>query len=55
VQLADIIAGAVNRRRNHQGERGHKDEMADMIINQLDIQLERDDIPDIDATTWLHV
>lgn len=31
VQLADVIAGAVNRRLNPQDERGHKDEMADMV------------------------
>lgn len=55
VQLADVIAGAVNRRRNHKGERGHKDEMADMIISQLDIQLEQNDIPGVDATTWLYI
>lgn len=55
VQLADVIAGAVNRRKNHKGDRGHKDEMADMIITQLDIQLGRDDVPDVDASTWLHL
>jgi hypothetical protein len=53
VQLADVIAGAVNRRKNHQGEYGYKDEMADLIIQELDIQLEKDDIPNLDATTWL--
>jgi hypothetical protein len=55
VQLADLIAGAVNRRKNHFGEQGYKDEMADLIIEQLDIQLEKNDIPGIDATTWLYV
>lgn len=55
VQLADVVAGAVNRRRNHQGERGFKDEMADLIITELDIQLEKNDIPGVDATTWLYV
>lgn len=55
VQLADVIAGAVNRRKNHKGDRGHKDEMADMVISQLDIQLTRDDIPDVDASAWLYV
>jgi hypothetical protein len=55
VQLADLIAGAVNRRKNHTGELGYKDEMADLIIEQLDIQLEKDDIPGLDATTWLFV
>jgi hypothetical protein len=37
------------------GEQGYKDEMADLIIEQLDIQLEKDDIPGLDATTWLYV
>jgi hypothetical protein len=55
VQLADVIAGAVNRRKNNKGERNHKDEMADMVITQLDIQLEREDVPDVDASTWLQV
>jgi hypothetical protein len=41
VQLADVIAGAVNRRKNHTGEYGYKDEMADLIIQELDIQLEK--------------
>jgi hypothetical protein len=53
VQLADVIAGAVNRRKNHTGEPGYKDEMADLIIKELDIQLEKDAIPDLDATTCL--
>lgn len=55
VQLADVIAGAVNRRRNHKGDRGHKDEMADTIIDSLGIKLEKDDIPDIDASAWLSI
>ena len=55
VQLADIIAGAVNRRKNHTGDPGYKDEMADLIIKELDIQLEKDAIPNVDATTWLFV
>jgi Protein of unknown function (DUF3800) len=55
VQLADIVAGAVNRRRNYHGERGFKDDMADMIIEALDIQLKKDDIPGVDATIWLHL
>lgn len=55
VQLADVVAGAVNRRKNHKGERGYKDEMADMIIDRLQIQLEQDDVPNLDATAWLSV
>lgn len=50
MQLADVVAGAINRKKNHKGESGHKDDMADMIIERLDIQLELDDIPDVDAT-----
>lgn len=55
IQLADVIAGAINRRINHKGERGHKDEMADMIIHRLQIQLEPKEVPGIDATTWLSI
>jgi hypothetical protein len=55
VQLADVIAGAVNRRKNNKDARNHKDEMADMIITALDIQLERDDVPGVDASTWLYL
>lgn len=55
VQLADVIAGAVNRRRNHKGERGHKDDMADMIVDSLDIKLKQDDIPDVDVSAWLSI
>jgi len=55
VQLADVVAGAVNRRKNNKGDRNHKDEMADMVITQLDIQLEKQSIPDVDASTWLQV
>jgi hypothetical protein len=55
VQLADVVAGAVNRRKNHKGERGYKDELADMIIERLDIQLKQDDIPAVDATAWLSI
>jgi hypothetical protein len=55
VQLADVIAGAVNRRLNHKGERGHKDEMADRIIDSLDLQLKQDDIPGVDTSAWLSI
>jgi hypothetical protein len=55
VQLADVVAGAVNRRKNHTGDPGHKDEMSDLIIEKLDIQLQKHDIPNMDATTWLFI
>ncbi len=55
VQLADLVAGAVNRRLNHRGDRNVKDEMADMIIDQLGLALEEDDLPDLDATALFRV
>jgi hypothetical protein len=55
VQLADVIAGAINRRINHIGERGFKDDMADLVIERFGIQLAKDEIPGVDATTWLSV
>ncbi len=55
VQLADVIAGAFNRRKNHHGERNFKDDMADLIVSALDIQLELGAIPELDATAHLSV
>jgi hypothetical protein len=45
------LAGAVNRRKSHKGEPGSKDEIAEMVITQLDIQLEQDEVPGVDAST----
>ncbi len=53
IQLADVVAGAVNRRKNFDGDRNYKDEMADAIFERLNIQLEPGDVPGLDATTWL--
>lgn len=55
IQLADVVAGAINRKKNHTGEHGFKDDMADMVINRLQIQLEPGEIPNVDATTWLSI
>jgi hypothetical protein len=55
LQLADIVAGAMNRRKNHKGERGFKDEIADMVIEKLSIQFKVGEIPQVDATTWLSI
>ena len=55
VQLADVIAGAVNRRLNPQDERGHKDEMADMVIQRLGLVLEDESVPGLDATALFRV
>jgi hypothetical protein len=52
VQLADFVAGAVNRRKNHRGDRGHKDDIADALIERLQIQLEPNEIPGVDASAW---
>lgn len=40
VQLADVIAGSVNRRLNFQGARNHKDDIADLVIDRLGIEIE---------------
>jgi hypothetical protein len=55
IQLADVIAGAINRKTNHTGERSHKDEMAEMIVERLQIQLKPEQIPGVDATTLLSI
>ncbi len=55
VQLADLVAGAINRKKNHKGERNFKDNIADMVIETLNIQLAPDEIPGVDATAWLSV
>lgn len=53
IQLADIVAGAVGRRRNHTGERNFKDDMADIIIERLDLQFAENDFPEIDSSVWM--
>lgn len=55
VQLADIVAGAVNRRLNPQAERNYKDEMADMIIDKLGLILEEGDLPELDSAALFRV
>ncbi|MEX5829742.1 DUF3800 domain-containing protein [Ralstonia solanacearum] len=54
VQLADLVAGAVNRRLNHLAERGAKDDMADAIIDALGLRAREEDIG-LDAFARLHV
>ncbi|QBY56061.1 DUF3800 domain-containing protein [Cupriavidus oxalaticus] len=49
VQLADLIAGAANRRLNPQPERNHKDEMADAVLERLGLVMRQDEIPGLDA------
>lgn len=54
VQLADLIAGAVNRRLNHVAERGVKDDMADAIVDAFGLVDREEDIG-LDAFARLHV
>lgn len=35
----NALPGAINRKTNYTGERGYKDEMAEMIIERLQMQL----------------
>jgi hypothetical protein len=39
-QLADMVAGALNRRLNAGEARNHKDEITDMVIERLGLALE---------------
>ena len=50
VQLADLIAGAINRRLNFQGERNHKDEMSDLVIDKLGLSLTEEPMPELDSS-----
>ena len=55
VQLADLIAGAINRRLNHTGNKNYKDEMADRVIHALDLQLGEEEVDGIDVTTLFKI
>jgi len=55
IQLADLVAGAVNRRLNHMGDRGAKDDIADMVIERLALDLGEGDVPGLDATALFMV
>lgn len=54
VQLADLVAGAVNRRLNHLAERGAKDNMADAIVAAFGL-VDREEDVGLDAFARLHV
>ena len=54
VQLADVIAGAANRKLNFKGERNAKDEIADYVIDTLQLSIE--EVPsDLDAGAFFRV
>lgn len=55
IQLADVIAGAINRRLNHVGDRNYKDEIADMLIDALGLHLDQNDVPGIDTAVLLNL
>ncbi len=55
IQLADLVAGAVNRRLNSQGENNYKDEMADWVIQMLDLNLNQEKLPGLDAFALFNV
>jgi len=56
VQLADVVAGSVNRRLNFTGTRNHKDDIADLVIATLGIELDSDEQDaDLDATVMFHI
>ena len=55
VQLADLIAGAVNRHINHKGERNYKDEMAERVIHDLDLVLNPEGVPGLDVAAIFSV
>jgi len=53
LQLADMVAGAANRRRNHDGERNFKDEFADQIIETLNLVVEEGGDENFDSSAVL--
>ncbi|MBO8087532.1 MAG: DUF3800 domain-containing protein [Marichromatium sp.] len=55
VQLSDLIAGAINRKMNHQGDRNHKDDMADLIIQTLDLTLNPEQLDELDSAALFKV
>jgi hypothetical protein len=58
VQLADLIGGAINRRVHPQAERGPKDDLADLIIERLELAIPDEDTDEDvaqDASTVLSV
>lgn len=55
VQLADVVAGAVNRKLNHEGARNFKDDFADMIVEALGLELDEARVPGVDTAVFLKV
>jgi hypothetical protein len=55
VQLSDLVAGAINRKMNNKGKKNHKDEMADLVIQMLDLQFENDNLEGLDVSALFRI
>ncbi|WP_221899478.1 DUF3800 domain-containing protein [Pseudomonas sediminis] len=55
VQLADLVAGALNRKLNNVGEINYKDEMADRIIQVLGLALGEGTVDGVDASLLMKI
>lgn len=55
VQIADLISGAINRRLNHGGERNHKDELSDYIIEKFSLVLNEEVAEGADSAVLLSI
>lgn len=55
LQLADLVAGAVNRKRNHDGDRNFKDEFADQIVRALGLVVEVGEDDKFDSSVVLSI
>lgn len=55
VQLSELVAGAINRKLNNQAGHGHKDEMADLVIQMLDLQFEENNVEGLDVSALFKI
>lgn len=55
VQLADLVAGALNRKLNHTGEANYKDDIAERIVHDLDLTLNTSGVEGLDTTALFNV
>lgn len=55
VQLSDLVAGAINRKMNHAGDKNHKDDMADLVIQMLDLEFQQDNVEGLDVSVLFKI
>lgn len=55
IQLSDVIAGAIGRILNHEGEHNFKDDMANLVVQMLDLKIEEGDIGGLDSAARFNV